>query len=55
MHTVDEQAVGAGTAPTRNEVCSKWTNTSGQIDILQLFASAGNIGTGAEWRVWGSN
>lgn len=52
MHIVNQSTVGAGTAPNRVEVVSKWTNTSSQITSLQLVSS---VFTGGQIKVWGSN
>ncbi len=46
---------GAGTAPRRDEIVGKWSNTSNQItSITARSADSGNITTG-EMRVWGSD
>ena len=55
FHTVDQNSAGAANAPNRNETVAKWTNTSSQIDIVQLLTQTGNIGAGAKIRVWGSD
>jgi hypothetical protein len=48
---------GAGTAPQRREGVSKYSNTSAQVNIIELEdadASAG-LGDGTIIKVWGSN
>ena len=55
FHTVDLNSVGAANAPNRNEVVAKWTNTSNQIDIVQLLTQTGNIGSDSIIKVWGSD
>ena len=53
-HTVEQGTAGAGNAPTREEVVSKWSNTSSQIteiDVIEL--SNGEIGSGSIIKVWG--
>jgi hypothetical protein len=43
---------GAGTSPSRQEIVSKWANTSAQITDIQL---TGTYGTNSILKVWGSN
>ena len=43
---VDIGASGAGTAPSRNEMCGKWTNVSTQSSSLDYYDSA-SIGADA--------
>jgi len=40
---MDQGSTGAGTAPDRRETVGKWTNTSNQIDTLQVLEN----GTGS--------
>jgi hypothetical protein len=56
-HSIHNPTAGAGTAPTRNEVVGKWTNTSAQIteiDYMQQTTSV-NFPSGSFIKVWGSN
>ena len=55
--SIHNPTAGAGTAPTRNEVAGKWTNTSAQIteiDYMQQTTSV-NFPSGSFIKVWGSN
>ena len=55
IHSVSVVTQGAGTAPLRDEIAGKWTNTSSQItSITVLDRSSGKITTG-KLRVWGSD
>ena len=54
-HGLEEETAGASNAPTSNECIGKWANTSAQITEMDLFTASGNIRSGAELRVWGSN
>jgi len=55
IHSVSVVTQGAGTAPFRDELAGKWTNTSSQItSITVLDRSSGKITTG-KLRVWGSD
>jgi hypothetical protein len=53
--SVHNPTAGSGTAPTRNEVVGKWTNTSAQIteiDYMQQTTSV-NFPSGSFLKVWG--
>jgi hypothetical protein len=55
-HTVDRETAGAGTAPARIEVVSKWANTSAQItqtDVVNTLA--GDLTTDSNLTVLGSD
>jgi hypothetical protein len=54
-HGLEEETAGASNAPTTNECVGKWANTSSQITEIDCFTNSGNIRSGAELRVWGSN
>ena len=56
-HSVESEAAGAGAAPSRIELASKWTNTSNQIDIVGLnnVSGTGDFGTKTTLKVWGSD
>ncbi len=54
-HSIDQNTAGAGTAPNREEDVGKWANTSNQIDIVKLNASAGNMGTNTIMKIWGAD
>lgn len=53
----NEGKTGAGSAPTRIELAAKWTNTSNQINIVEMrnVAGGGDYGTKTIVKVWGSN
>jgi len=56
-NSIHNPTAGAGTAPTRNEVVGKWTNTSAQIteiDYMQQTTSV-NFPSGSFIKVWGSD
>lgn len=53
---LNDGASGAGTAPVRREVTSKWHNTSAQISRVDCINSAaGDFNTGSEVIVFGKN
>ena len=52
-HTVSQDAAGAGNAPERTEVVSKWDNTSNPIDIMDIIAASNQLDTGSECVVLG--
>jgi len=56
-HTMLAEAAGAANAPGRKESVGKWTNTSNQIDIVQLRNSTGtgDMGTETIMKVWGAD
>jgi hypothetical protein len=54
-HGVEEETSGAANAPTRNEAVGKWANTSSQITEVSITTASGNLRSGAELRVWGSD
>jgi len=53
-HVGNTTSSGAGSAPGRLEGVGKWTNTSNQIDRIQVFDTSENF-TGGQIKVWGSN
>ena len=54
-HSIDQNTAGAGTAPNREEDVGKWADTTNQIDIIQISATAGNMGTNTIMKVYGSD
>ena len=55
-HTVDRETAGAGTAPARIEVVSKWVNTSDTIDQITVVNTlAGDLTTDSNLTVLGSD
>ena len=55
-HIVDRNTAGAGNAPDRMEIVSKWVNTSSQITSIDVNNSAsGDFDTGSILKVWGSD
>ena len=51
---ITQNTAGAGNAPTRAEVVSKWANTSNQINIIDVVnTDTGNIAAGSSIKVWG--
>ena len=55
-HTIQNQTLGAGTAPIRKEFVGKWANTSSQITEIDLDNnSTGSYDTNSFIKVWGSN
>ena len=55
LHKVAQNTAGAATAPTRRESVWKWTNTSNQIDRIELSLSTGNYRSGGIMKVWGAD
>lgn len=55
QHTCAVNGIGAGVAPRRVEMVSKWDETASQITELILGASAGNYDSNTRMTVWGSN
>ena len=56
VHAISQEAVGAGTVPTRDEGVLKWANTSSQITRLTFTNNkAGDMGTNTTLKVWGSD
>ena len=56
MHEVIQNTAGSSTAPERVEFVGKWTDTTNQIDIIQMTDSgSGSFDTGSIIKVWGSN
>ena len=54
-HTVDRETAGAGTAPARIEVVSKWANTSNTVDQITVVNTlAGDLTTDSNLTVLGS-
>jgi len=52
-HTIGQNTAGA-TAPLRNEVVSKWVNTSNPLDVIQQYnAQSGSFNTNSEVVVLG--
>lgn len=41
VFSVGQNTAGAGTAPARSEQVGKWTNTTNQFDIAELFDAGG--------------
>jgi hypothetical protein len=56
-HVTRQNTAGAGNAPNRVEVVSKWVNTSNQIDIIGFVSTTGGstINSNSSMKVWGSN
>lgn len=54
-HIVYRGSSGAGTAPQRREIVSKWANTSDQITSIQLWKASMTISAGSTLKVWGAN
>ncbi len=56
-HSNRNDVSGAGTAPHRHEIAAKWTNTSNQINIIDLLHQNGasTLGAGTIMKVWGSD
>ena len=55
-HTVDRETAGAGTAPARIEVVSKWSNTADTIDQTTVVNTlAGDLSTDSNLTVLGSD
>ena len=52
-HLIDESTAGAGTSPNRREYVGKWVNTSGQIDVVQLYGSGVTFNANSVIKVWG--
>ena len=52
---VDGATTGAGNAPNRREYVGKWINTSGQIDVVQLYGSGITFNADSVIKVWGSD
>ena len=54
-NSVNESASGSGTAPQRREGVSKYTNTSAQVNIIEIEdnASSTGIADGTIIKVWG--
>ena len=53
-HTIGQNVAGAATAPLRNEVVSKWVNTSNPLDVIQQYnAQSGSFNTNSEVVVLG--
>ena len=45
-HGTDASAVGSGTAPDRNEIVGKWTNTTDSIDEITMTTASANYNLG---------
>ncbi len=55
-HSVANVTAGAGTAPQRVESVGKFANTSGQINIIDLYDwDSRSLGTETIMKVWGSD
>ena len=54
-HLVDGASTGANNAPNRREYVGKWTTTSGQIDVVQLYGSGITFNADSVIKVWGSD
>jgi len=56
QHDTRIGGVGAGTAPSRQEIVGKWANTSNQITEIDVDnAGTGDFGTKSIIKVWGSD
>ena len=56
VHNINQNAAGAGTAPSRRDTVAKWNNTSSQITSIQVVnTAAGSFDTGSILKVWGSD
>ena len=55
IHSIEQGAAGASTAPTRIENVGKWSNTSNQIDRLRTTFGTDTINAGSIIKVWGSD
>lgn len=54
VHTVEQNTVGAGTAPNRTEVVGKWADTSNQFNHFGIQESdSGSIAASSFLKVWG--
>ena len=56
-HCESVGTAGAGTAPQRREGVSKYTNTSAQVNIIEIEVNAASTGIadGTIIKVWGSD
>ena len=54
-HLIDGATTGVGNAPSRREYVGKWTNTSGQIDVVQLYGSGITFNANSEITVYGTD
>ena len=55
-HQIGEEGSGAGTAPRRQELVGKWSNTSSQITEIDFTnAVTGDFDTGSIIKVWGAD
>ena len=54
-HAVRIVTLGAGSAPSRQEVVGKWTNTSAQITSINISTDPDSIPAGWAMKVWGSD
>ena len=54
-HLIDQGTAGAGNPPSRREYVGKWINTSGQIDVVQLYGSGVTFNADSVIKVWGSD
>jgi hypothetical protein len=53
-HGAGNNSAGGNVAPDRTEYVGKWTNTSGQINIVSLKDQDGiTLGTATQMKVWG--
>ncbi|MBC8435866.1 MAG: hypothetical protein H8D84_02650 [Proteobacteria bacterium] len=52
---VDASTAGAGNAPSRREYVGKWINTSGQIDVVQLYGSGRTFNANSEITAYGTD
>ena len=54
--SVGQNTAGAGNAPQRREVVTKWANTSNQITkIVMQNTDPGSYSSGSILKVWGSD
>ena len=55
-HQIGEEGSGAGTAPRRQELVGKWSNTSSQITEIDFTnAVTGDFDSGSIVKVWGAD
>ncbi len=51
----DAAVTGAANVPNRREYVGKWTNTSGQINIVQLYSTGVTFSSNSFIKVWGAD
>lgn len=55
LHSIDANNLGAANAPGRYEAVCKWTDTTNQIDIVQMYTITQTMGTNTQMKIWGSD